>query len=132
MFIMPYYYLVLPNYMHTEPEREYAHQNELSVKTLTRPLKSVSQYGMPVAVMVFAGPRPSVAKLNSQSRNGCHYYIFGRQARFSRPRTVRPGTPSGTCALRLHLNPCTSPEERAARPTKRAARRLAIATAHQK
>ena len=39
-----------------EPEREYAHQNELSVKTLTRPLKSVSQSGMRVAVMVFACP----------------------------------------------------------------------------
>ena len=53
---MYYYPRVLPNYMHTEPEREYAHQNELSVKTLTRPQKSVSQFGMPVFVMVFAGP----------------------------------------------------------------------------
>ena len=53
---MYYYPRVLSNYMHTEPEREYAHQNELSVKTLTRPLKSVSQSGMRVAVMVFACP----------------------------------------------------------------------------
>ena len=53
---MYYYPRLLPNYMHTEPEREYAHQNELSVKTLTRPLKSVSQFIMPVAVMIGEGP----------------------------------------------------------------------------
>ena len=58
---MYYYPRVLSNYMHTEPEREYAHQNELSVKTLTRPLKSVSQIVMRVAVMVFACPLPATA-----------------------------------------------------------------------
>ena len=42
--------------MHTEPEHECARQNQLPVKTLTQLLKSVSQFDMRVAVMIFAGP----------------------------------------------------------------------------
>ena len=113
-----YYPRVLPNYMHTEPERECAHQNQLSVKTLTQRLKSVSQIVMRVAVMVFAGPREDSPISKSVSKGEwCASTISPRSIKISLPfhhvflRVLPPRAPGdarshvyGPATLLLYLH----------------------------